>query len=803
MTMRLGIVADFTDRASKRMAKLLRANKKLEKANKAQGKLAKQQAAQTKAQTAAQGKFASQVERSSRLMSVLKATASGVASGIGAASAAMLRFTGTISRAIRRIFSLKAALSRVSKGVDMMKTGAGKIARGVMVAGGLALGATALAGGAANAVIGPAAQMEKYQTILETTTGSAAKAKEAMAWVTDFAVRTPYELQDVMGSFVQLRNYGLEPTNGLLKTLGDTSAAMGKPIMQAVEAMADAVTGENERLKEFGIKARKAGKYFYYEYTQNGVTKVAKALASDRAAIQKTLSGIFDAKYSGAMEKLSQTWEGMLSNLSDMWFKFRLMIAESGLFDFAKEKLRGLLDLINKMEADGSLKVWAKEIGDNIIATLQAAWTFGLQLFDIIKQVGSWLKFAADALGGWNRLVGVFIALPLLGTIAGIITGFAQLAAGLMLVGSGIAALSLPVMAIIAGVAAVASAAYLIYDNWDGIVDWFSSLWTGIVDYASAAWDWFKTNMSWHPLALIANNWGEISAWFSAFWDRLKNTADMGWQAVKTLFDWSPLGLIINNWSEITQWVGSFWDDLKVRVSAGWETIKSTFTVDWASLLSTGLPEAVQRIIDTFSNINLFHVGVKILKSLWDGMLSLVDQMVSSISSKLSSMMPTLPSWLGGGKTEAVQQRASGGAFNRGPLLVGEKGPELSYANRSGFIAHHDQLQQMAALSDRIRQGTATAALAASVATASPAIAASAPVAASPSVSALHASGNTSGASTAQSGHTFHIQFSPTVTVGEGASISREEIMDLLNEQADELVDLVKRKMDEDGRLDF
>ena len=759
MTMRLGIVADFTDRASKRMAKLLRANQKLEKANRSQVKLAKGQAAQTRAQAAAQGKFASQVSRSNRLMSVLKTTASGVASGIGAASAVMLRFTGTISRAIRRIFSLKAALSRVRKGVDMMKTGAGKIARGVMVAGGLALGATALAGGAANAVIGPAAQMEKYQTILETTTGSAAKAKEAMAWVTDFAVKTPYELQDVMGSFVQLRNYGLEPTNGLLETLGDTSAAMGKPIMQAVEAMADAVTGENERLKEFGIKARKAGKYFYYEYTQNGVTKVAKALASDRAAIQKTLSGIFDAKYSGAMEKLSQTWEGMLSNLSDMWFKFRLMIAESGLFDFAKEKLRGLLDLINKMEADGSLKVWAKEIGDNIIATLQAAWTFGLQLFDIIKQVGSWLQFAADALGGWNRLVGVFIALPLLGTIAGIITGFAQLAAGLMLVGSGIAALSLPVVAIIAGVAAVAAAAYLIYDNWDGIVVWFANLWTRIVDYASAAWDWFKTNMSWHPLALIANNWGAILDWFAAFWSDLKGAFSGNWDDIKALLQWHPLGLIVQNWGEISEWFGSFWDGLGTKARAGWESIKASLAIDWSGLLSTGLPDAIQHIIDTFSNINLFDVGVKILKSLWDGMLSLVDQMVSSISSKLSSMMPTLPSWLGGGKTEAVQQRASGGVFNRGPLLVGEKGPELSYANRSGFIAHHGQLQQMAALSDRIRQASVSAALAASVATASPALAASAPIAASPSASAMQASGNSSGASTRSSGSNIEVHY--------------------------------------------
>ena len=830
MSMRLGIVADFTDRASKRMEKLLRANQKLEKANKSQAKLAKGQSSQTKAQAAAQGKFAAQVDRSNRLMSTLKATASGLGSTIGSAIAAMGRFTGSISTAIRKVFSLEAALSRVRRGAGMMKSGVGKIARGAVVAGGLAMGATAAAAGAANMVIGPAAQMERYQTILETTTGSVEKAKEAMAWVTDFAVRTPYELQDVMGSFVQLRNYGLEPTNGLLKSLGDTSAAMGKPIMQAVEAMADAVTGENERLKEFGIKARKAGEYFYYEYTQNGVTKVAKALASDRAAIQQTLSGIFDAKYSGAMDRLSQTWEGMISNLSDMWFKFRLMVAESGVFDFAKEKLRALLDLINRMEADGSLQIWAKEIGDNIITTLEAAWTFGTELWAVLKQVGEWLQFAADALGGWNRLVGVFLALPLLSTIAGIVVGLAQLAGGLVLLGTGLAGLSLPVVAVVAAVAAVAAAAYLIYENWDGIVEYFAGIWDSIVNLMSAAWDWIKENLSWHPLVLITENWGAITEWFGTFWEGLKATVANGWEAIKALLQFHPLALIVNNWSQVTEWFTSFWQDLKSVFSGNWQDIKallqwhplalivanwsdvtgwfSSFwdqlkaTFNWGGLLSEGLPSAIDALITAFSNINLFEAGAKILRSLWDGMLSLVGNMVSDIKGRLLDMLPDF-NLFGGGKKEAVQKKASGGSFGSGPLLVGERGPELEYSHRSGFIAHHGQLVEMAALSDRIRKAAASAAVASSVAMATPALAASAPQAISPSPLAMQASGNTSGAAGASAGVNVQIHYAPTITVGSGSSISEGDITSLLEEHADELVDLVKRKLAEDGRLDF
>ncbi|MCV6600099.1 MAG: hypothetical protein OIF54_00790, partial [Cohaesibacter sp.] len=191
----------------------------------------------------------------------------------------------------------------------------------------------------------------------------------------------------------------------------------------------------------------------------------------------------------------------------------------------------------------------------------------------------------------WNRLAAVFIALPLLSTVAGIITGFAQLVGGLMLLGSGIAALSLPVIAVIAGVAALAAAAYLIYDNWDAVVAWFGGIWDWIVEKAGMAWSWFKENLSWHPLALIANNWDTIKGWFSGFWESLKSKVAEGWEGIKSLLKWHPLALIVNNWSEISDWFSSFWETLKSKVVAGWEGIKSTFSFEWPDIPLPELPD--------------------------------------------------------------------------------------------------------------------------------------------------------------------------------------------------------------------
>ncbi|MBT9383336.1 phage tail tape measure protein [Pseudooceanicola sp. CBS1P-1] len=70
-----------------------------------------------------------------------------------------------------------------------------------------------------------------------------------------------------------------------------------------------------------------------------------------------------------------------------------------------------------------------------------------------------------------------------------------------------------------------------------------------------------------------------------------------------------------------------------------------------------------------------------------------------------------------GDSAGALQQRARGGPFGPRPLLVGERGPELYFPNRSGFIATNRQLQGLQAAVQGIRMAGA-AAVAASVAAA-------------------------------------------------------------------------------------
>lgn len=350
-------------------------------------------------------------------------------------------------------------------------------------------------------LIDTAAEFEKYSAILETVEGSQDKAKKSLSWVSDFATTTPFELGEVTEAFVRLRAYGMDPTNGLLRTLGDTGSAMGKPIMLAVEAIADAVTGENERLKEFGIKGSTKGNKTRYEYTDKDGKQQFKIVdKNNRKMIESTLTAIWNEKYAGSMDRQSKTWAGVWSNIMDQWTRFANMIMDSGLFDWMKGKLQGVLDRINEMAANGQLKEWAQNIGQSLQAALKDAWTFAVEVGKAMRQVGAALVWLRDLFGGWRPVIFGIIAImsgPLLLAMAMAIKAVIAL---------GIAIMGTPVGWIMAGIVGIAAAAYLIYRAWEPISKW----WHGMIDSIGNALDrmvqrvakgiaWLKGLVSWIP----------------------------------------------------------------------------------------------------------------------------------------------------------------------------------------------------------------------------------------------------------------------------------------------------------------
>ena len=231
--------------------------------------------------------------------------------------------------------------------------------------------------------INTAMKFEQFSSVLTTLEGSANKAKDSLGWITQFSATTPYQLAAVTEGFVQLKSYGIDPVNGTLRSLGDASSAMGKPLIQAVEAMADAVVGENERLKEFGIRASIMGDQVKYNWTSASGEARQIIVANNSAVIQSTLNSIFNSKYAGAMEAQSKTLQGMLSNISDSYTIFQKNVMDAGVYEY----LKALTSIVGTelKKGFGLAEEGSEDFAKGAIEVIKSVISGAGYLFDVVE----------------------------------------------------------------------------------------------------------------------------------------------------------------------------------------------------------------------------------------------------------------------------------------------------------------------------------------------------------------------------------------------------------------------------------
>lgn len=180
---------------------------------------------------------------------------------------------------------------------------------------------------------------ERLKTTLKTLLGSEGAAERAFEQIENFAATTPFQLDEVTQAYISLKQRGIEPTNEVLRRSGDIASSQGKSLQQFIEAILDATTGENERLKEFGVVARQAGDQV--SFTFQGVTKTVEKTPQ---AISEALLA-FGALQSvaGGMEEQSKTLGGAFSNLNDNIDKLA-----NGLFELAKDPAIAVVQAANE-----------------------------------------------------------------------------------------------------------------------------------------------------------------------------------------------------------------------------------------------------------------------------------------------------------------------------------------------------------------------------------------------------------------------------------------------------------------------
>lgn len=241
---------------------------------------------------------------------------------------------GRLRDARGRFVRLDKQVRKNSQSLDALKSGV-RTAAGVFT---VAAGAFALI---TKPVIETTAQFEQFRAQLDNLLGSADAGGAAFSQIREFTSQTPFQLAEVTSAFIKLQGRGIEPTSRTMTALGDIAAASGKSFDQVTEAALDAVVGENERLKELGIRASSVG------------DEVALTFRGTTVQVAKTQDAIIEALVGfGQMEGVANsmaaqmmTFNGAMSNAQDKLTEFFNTAGQSGPLEEARKILMRLGEL--------------------------------------------------------------------------------------------------------------------------------------------------------------------------------------------------------------------------------------------------------------------------------------------------------------------------------------------------------------------------------------------------------------------------------------------------------------------------
>lgn len=196
-------------------------------------------------------------------------------------------------------------------------------------------------------------------------------------------------------------------------------------------------------------------------------------------------------------------------------------------------------------------------------------------MIDFVKQCNSIFK----ALGGLKTVaiaISAIFASKLLTSIFGIVSAVSALTKAVW--GLGMAILSTPVGWILAVIAAVIFAIYMIYNHWDELVAFFKASWEFIFSIFSKAIDWLKSNFT--------EEWNACAKAITWYWDLVKSFYGTLWDGICGYFKWAwgVIKEIANFICGIPQAITSAFDGLVSFFKEVWDGIYNTFFKPFADM---------------------------------------------------------------------------------------------------------------------------------------------------------------------------------------------------------------------------
>ncbi|MGL4902924.1 MAG: hypothetical protein ACRC3I_07655, partial [Cetobacterium sp.] len=451
------------------------------------------------------------------------------------AKAKMREYSKTVADSNKRIAEAKKAGQEWGKAT--LSAMDNIVKRSLQVAGAITsvVGAFAIKEGFSEAM-----NLEGYKMQLETATKSTEDAARLMAKAIKFANSTPFETGEVVEATAKMQAYGME-ADRWLKDIADMAGATNKSIDQATEAMADAVMGEWERLKEFGIKKEQIIAAAAKKYGKNIVFN-KKGQVKQEEKMQTVLQEVLQEKFKGGAEKQAKTMKGLWSTVTGVTKSALAKIVgiteegtikQGSLYEKLKQQVEKVVNILNKWQEDGTIDKIAekvtKAVGDMIL--------FCQNLFEYIKRYSPLIETILVFVST------MYVATKAIAAVQKVIKGLTFV----MGVLNGTIALN-PMTWLAIGIATVIAGCYLLWKHLDVVI----SVFKGVFNWVK------KTLDSFGPLgfafALLAGPVGIVITVILGLiqhFDKLKKMVLGIPSALSELKKW-----LLDSYENFKKWIG-------------------------------------------------------------------------------------------------------------------------------------------------------------------------------------------------------------------------------------------------------
>ncbi|MBE2931309.1 tape measure protein [Anoxybacillus flavithermus] len=459
------------------------------------------------------------------------------------------KFTSKMNAAERDLKGFESGASRWGSRL-------GTLAKGALV--GLGASITAIGVKAGKTGLEFNAMMEQSEIAWTTLLGSADKAKKTINDLVELGARTPFEFEglDKSAKLLNMAGFEGEKLKETLIAVGDAVSAVGggQDVLEGVSmalfqmsAKGKASAEEMNQLAERGIPAWQ----ILSETMGKPIPELMKMSEQGKLMADQVIPALVEGmgdRFGGAMEKQSQTFDGLMSTLKDNLKSFSAMIT-SDLFEKIKTFLPRIIDFVNRISDVFKNAGWKGVIQEILPPQV---FSFIQQSLGILKQIISdFVKFGKDIWKKYGDEITI-IAKVTWEAISQTIKGLLEILRG-----------------------SIKTILSLISGDWKGA-------WEGIKSIAKGVWDIIGSIIS-NAIRSIQNSMSSslesIKTISSNIWNGIKTSISSTWDAIKSLVANAANTIrtnISNVFSSIHSTTQSVWNYIKTAITSPIESAKNT-----------------------------------------------------------------------------------------------------------------------------------------------------------------------------------------------------------------------------------